>query len=801
MEQNYYLPVKVAGVEFKNPFYVASGPTVKTVQQLLAIEKAGWGAACLKQIDDPAPYINGVPRYAVFDQYNALAFTTEKRLVCEDGLKIVRDAKKVLTDLVLMANIAYVGEDGIPGWVNMAKKFEDAGVDIIELNMCCPNMSFNEQLTQGDEDAIAKKTGASLGQNAQAVAQIVTAIKKAISIPLFVKLTPEGGQIANISKVLFEAGADVVGGTANRLGVPPFDLENPGKAIYHLQDEISMSCFSGGWLKPLAQRDTYEIRKVCGKDAVIAAAGGIRNAVDAIEMAMCGADLIGICTETLMNGYNFIGEVISDTRNWLSAHGYKSLRDVRDIVVPQFRSATELVKHAGFARVVEPSLSAPCKAACPAGMPVQTIMKKLSEGRNDEAFEALLTAGPQQELCGYLCDAPCEKACIKGRQTVNISIKDIERFTGAKLRDKGNKQIFKKAASNGRRVAITSQSVAGSACAFELLKAGYDVDIYEGEKDIFNMLSSDRLPVEVLEGTKTVLTHLGAKLESSSGDLKELALTYDAVYNPAKFFSGPCSVQGAISIYDFLQAENTAGRTIVVGDGFMAAEAARAAVSAGSEAVVISAAATPSSFLSRLKDEGIQVITGVTDLVRNDKELTFKQNSLGLSLSIGCDTIVNAREDYETDGNIAPNVFTDIAPVLSPAKLIACGRYAAAAIDKLFFGEKITIQHVERSLVVKAQDVLARSKYNPNEKAVRLKTTKPQELYTDEQAAAEAERCLRCGCGEGCDLCHKLCCEFAVSLDDKQEIIIDIEKCVACGMCYNRCPNNNIEIICTDKII
>src|SRR5659263_240542 len=332
MTKNYYLPVKIAGLEFKNPFYVASGPTARTVEQLLRIEKTGWAAASLKLTIDPAPYINRVPRYAVFTQYNALAFTAEKRLKFEEGLKLVSDAKKVLSDLILMANITYAGENGVSGWVNMAKKFEAAGADIIELNMCCPNMSYNAQLTKGDENAIKTKTGASLGQNAEAVSEIVSAIKKEISIPLFVKLTPEGGEIADISKALFCAGADVVGGTGNRLGVPPIDLENPGKAIYHLQKEISMSCFCGSWLKPLAQRDTYEIRKVCGKDVLISATGGIRTAKDAIEMSMCGADLIGVCSETLMNGYDFIGDVITDTRNWLSEHGYERLHDVRDVI-------------------------------------------------------------------------------------------------------------------------------------------------------------------------------------------------------------------------------------------------------------------------------------------------------------------------------------------------------------------------------------------------------------------------------------------------------------------------------------
>ena len=176
------IPVTIGGVTFKNPFFVASGPTTKSVRQLIEIERTGWAAASIKLSIDPAPYINRKPRYGIFEDRNALAFTTEKRLTFAEGLKLVEDAKKVLTDLKLMANITYAGDDGVAGWVNMAKKFEEVGADIIELNMCCPNMSFNLELTSGGSQTASKQTGASMGQNANVAAEIVKAVKEAINI-------------------------------------------------------------------------------------------------------------------------------------------------------------------------------------------------------------------------------------------------------------------------------------------------------------------------------------------------------------------------------------------------------------------------------------------------------------------------------------------------------------------------------------------------------------------------------------------------------------------------------------------
>ena len=178
------IPVTIGGVTFKNPFFVASGPTTKSVRQLIEIERTGWAAASIKLSIDPAPYINRKPRYSLFKDRDALAFTAEKRLTFAEGLQLIKDAKPHLKELLLMANITYAGDAGVEGWVNMAKKFEEVGADIIELNMCCPNMSYNVEMTSGGGACAKKQTGASMGQQAEVAAEICRAVKNAINIPL-----------------------------------------------------------------------------------------------------------------------------------------------------------------------------------------------------------------------------------------------------------------------------------------------------------------------------------------------------------------------------------------------------------------------------------------------------------------------------------------------------------------------------------------------------------------------------------------------------------------------------------------
>ncbi len=96
------IPVTIGGVTLKNPFYVASGPTTKSVCQLQRIEETGWAAASIKLSIDPAPYINRKPRYGLFKDRDALAFTAEKRLTFQQGLHLIEEAKTKLHDLKLM---------------------------------------------------------------------------------------------------------------------------------------------------------------------------------------------------------------------------------------------------------------------------------------------------------------------------------------------------------------------------------------------------------------------------------------------------------------------------------------------------------------------------------------------------------------------------------------------------------------------------------------------------------------------------------------------------------------------------
>jgi dihydroorotate dehydrogenase/Pyruvate/2-oxoacid:ferredoxin oxidoreductase delta subunit len=359
----FELPVKIGDVTLRNPFIVGSGPTVKNLGQLELIEKSGWGAASTKQTYNPRPYISYDPRYRWLKKEKLHIFTAEHRLDMDTGLRLVEDARKTCKDLVIIANYSDAG-DSVDSWEDGARRFEAAGTQILELNFCCPNMSFSVDVTDQKEHKVS--SGASMGQDPDIVSAVVRRLRKALHIPIIAKITPEGGRIAQVAKAAIDAGADAVSGVANRLGIAPIDIWNYKKPIYNLQGQNTMGCMSGPWIRPLAMRDVFEMRKLLGPVPHINGTGGIASMPDAVQMMMCGADTIGVCTETMLRGFGFLEKWMKALKDYMQKMGFSTAREMRDLLLPELRSAAELTLWAGYA-VVDQAKCSGCGACVEVG--------------------------------------------------------------------------------------------------------------------------------------------------------------------------------------------------------------------------------------------------------------------------------------------------------------------------------------------------------------------------------------------------------------------------------------------------
>jgi heterodisulfide reductase subunit A-like polyferredoxin len=148
--------------------------------------------------------------------------------------------------------------------------------------------------------------------------------------------------------------------------------------------------------------------------------------------------------------------------------------------------------------------------------------------------------------------------------------------------------------------------------------------------------------------------------------------------------------------------------------------------------------------------------------------------------------------------------------VLGPKDVIAAvaqGKRAAVSIDKFLAGEAAFLEYDPPEVEIDKDAILAR--HGKERRAWRpeqinmpaLKRLKGFDQYvpvlTQEQAVREAQRCLACGCGAGCQICHDLCKMFAYKMDEGGRVCLDEDKCVACGVCAQRCPNKFIEMVQT----
>ncbi len=344
---NVDLRVRMGPLTLRNPFLVGSGPTAKNVDQIRMAADNGWAGASLKLAIDPVPYLSFPPRYRWLKKEKIHIFTAEKRLTPYEALTAVEDARKAVEDFAIIPTITYDGED-YAGWGRLARRFEEAGAHAIELNMCCPNMSFNLSSTGTSTE---KSTGASLGNDLENLPKAVRFVTEAVTVPVIVKFSPEGNRLAASSRAALDAGAMAVGHAGNRLGIPDVDIRKPLDPVYRLQDEITLGCISGPWLRPLALRDTYQMRHHLGTDAFIIGSGGITDLQSAVQQIMVGSDAVWICTETMLRGFGWLPRLLDEFVDYMQAMEFETIRDVRDLLHRNITSAQALTIRDGYAAV------------------------------------------------------------------------------------------------------------------------------------------------------------------------------------------------------------------------------------------------------------------------------------------------------------------------------------------------------------------------------------------------------------------------------------------------------------------
>jgi ferredoxin len=172
-----------------------------------------------------------------------------------------------------------------------------------------------------------------------------------VHLPVIAKLTPEGGRVAAAAFACVTAGASAVGSTGNRLGIPDIDIRAPSKPFYRLQEGITLGCLSGPWIRPLALRDTFEMRRRLGAGPSLIGSGGVSDLQSAVQQIMLGADAVWICTETLLRGFSWMKTLLEELRAYMKEMGWSGISEFRGLLMKEVHSAADLVVRKGHAVV------------------------------------------------------------------------------------------------------------------------------------------------------------------------------------------------------------------------------------------------------------------------------------------------------------------------------------------------------------------------------------------------------------------------------------------------------------------
>lgn len=260
------LTVKIAGVEFKNPVIPASGVFGygKEYEKFYDLSRLGGiavkGTTLNERQGNLPPRIAETPSgmlNSVGLQNPGIDHFIENELpyLCKKGT-------------VIIANIAGATEEECS---EVASKLDDTSVDMIELNISCPNV---------------KQGGAAFGTNLESAASVTKKVREATKKPLMVKLSPNVTDIVSIAKAVESAGADAVSLINTLLGMR-IDINNRRPILRN-----NVGGLSGPAVLPVAVRMVWQVAS--NVKIPVVGMGGISCWEDAVEMMLAGASAVQI---------------------------------------------------------------------------------------------------------------------------------------------------------------------------------------------------------------------------------------------------------------------------------------------------------------------------------------------------------------------------------------------------------------------------------------------------------------------------------------------------------------------------
>jgi len=291
------MSVTIGGLTLANPVMPASGTFAEGLGEAMDLNRLG--ALVTKTITRELRTGNPLPRVAevVGGMLNAIGIPSKGvPYMLEHTIPLYRTWSPPL--------VVSISAPTAEGFASLAAEISVPGVAAIEANISCPNI-------EEDGKAFAMRAGST--------ETVVRLMRAATSLPLWVKLTPNTGEIADVARAAEAAGADALV-VANTILAMSIDLQTFKPRLGNV-----MGGLSGPAVKPIVLRQVFQCARAVGVPVI--GCGGISTAADAAEYMLAGAAAVQVGTATFVNASAML-DVIDGLDRFCEARGLPRVADL-----------------------------------------------------------------------------------------------------------------------------------------------------------------------------------------------------------------------------------------------------------------------------------------------------------------------------------------------------------------------------------------------------------------------------------------------------------------------------------------
>ena len=297
------MKVNIAGVEWNNPVTVASGTFGSGAEFAEFVDLNRLGAVTTKGVANIPWAGNPTPRVAETygGMMNAVGLQNPGiELFCERDIPFLKQY-----DTKIIVNVCGKSTED---YCEVVERLADEGVDMLEINISCPNV---------------KEGGIAFGQNAKAAEEITKAVKKYAKQPVIMKLSPNVTDIAEMAKAVEAGGADAIS-LINTLTGMKIDINRRKFVLANKTGGVS-----GPAIHPIAVRMVYQAFHAVKVPSI--GMGGIASAEDAIEMILAGASAVSVGTANFHNP-SVTMEIVDGIQDYMKQYGFTSVNEMVGLV-------------------------------------------------------------------------------------------------------------------------------------------------------------------------------------------------------------------------------------------------------------------------------------------------------------------------------------------------------------------------------------------------------------------------------------------------------------------------------------